>query len=78
MVLAADFRPDAPTAPNKLLYTIPEAASALGISRSATYNLITDGSLRAIKLRGSTRIPLQSLHKLMEAAPAFTSIKMAG
>ncbi|GAB2816515.1 hypothetical protein GCM10022221_13140 [Actinocorallia aurea] len=57
----------------KLLLTVPEAASALGISRSKLYQLLTTGTVRSIRIDGSRRIPLAALnayvdHLMEEAA----------
>lgn len=56
----------------KLLLTVPEAAAALGISRSKLYQLIAAGTVRAVRIDGSRRVPVESLttyiHQLMEEA----------
>jgi excisionase family DNA binding protein len=56
----------------KLLLTVPEAAAALGISRSKLYQLLTTGAVRSIRIDGSRRIPVTALnayvHQLMEEA----------
>lgn len=40
---------------DRLLYKPEEAAEALAIGRSTVYELMAEGSLKYIKLRGSTR-----------------------
>jgi excisionase family DNA binding protein len=56
----------------KLLLTVPEAAAALGISRSKLYQLIATGTVRSVRIDGSRRVPVESLttyiHQLMEEA----------
>jgi excisionase family DNA binding protein len=45
----------------KLLLTVPEAAEALGISRSKLYQLISAGLIRSIRIDGSRRVPVDAL-----------------
>jgi excisionase family DNA binding protein len=56
----------------KLLLTVPEAAEALGISRSKLYQLISAGTIRSVRIDGSRRVPVDSLttyiNQLMEEA----------
>jgi excisionase family DNA binding protein len=56
----------------KLLLTVPEAAAALGISRSKLYQLIAAGTVRSVRIDGARRVPVESLtsyiHQLMEEA----------
>lgn len=56
----------------KLLLTVPEAATALAISRSKLYELIASGVIRSVRIDGSRRIPLDALtayvNALMEGA----------
>lgn len=56
----------------KLLLTVPEAAAALGISRSKLYELIKAGAIASLRIDGSRRIPHRSLtayiDQLMEEA----------
>jgi excisionase family DNA binding protein len=56
----------------KLLLTVPEAAEALGISRSKLYQLISAGVVRSVRIDGSRRVPVESLtayiKQLMEEA----------
>lgn len=54
----------------KLAYRLPEAASALGVSRSSVYRLIASGELRAAKVGGSTVIPKYELEALLAPARA--------
>jgi excisionase family DNA binding protein len=39
-----------------LVYTVPQAAEALAVSRSTVYRLIADGLLETIKVRSRTRV----------------------
>ncbi|MFF3671099.1 helix-turn-helix domain-containing protein [Microtetraspora malaysiensis] len=45
-----------------LLLTVPEAADALAISRSKLYQLIASGAVDSIRIDGSRRVPVASLH----------------
>jgi excisionase family DNA binding protein len=45
----------------KLLLTVPEAAEALGISRSKLYQLLSAGAIRSIRIDGSRRVPVEAL-----------------
>ncbi|WP_433351694.1 helix-turn-helix domain-containing protein [Microtetraspora malaysiensis] len=45
-----------------LLLTVPEAADALAISRSKLYQLIASGAVSSIRIDGSRRVPVASLH----------------
>lgn len=46
---------------SRLLLTVPEAATALGVSRSKVYELITRRSLRSLRLDGCRRVPVEAL-----------------
>jgi excisionase family DNA binding protein len=45
----------------KLLLTVPEAAEALGLSRSKLYQLLSAGTIRSIRIDGSRRVPVEAL-----------------
>ena len=64
----------------RLTYTIPEAAQAIGIGKSILYRLINDGELRTIRLGKRVLIPRASILELLgmsavastaEEAPRF-------
>lgn len=46
---------------SRLLLTVPEAATALGLSRSKVYELITRRAVRSIRIDGSRRVPIEAL-----------------
>jgi excisionase family DNA binding protein len=46
---------------DKLLLTAPEAARALGISRSKLYELLRDGEIRSVRIGRSRRVPWAAL-----------------
>jgi excisionase family DNA binding protein len=50
----------------KLLLSVPEAAEALGVSRSHLYNLIQSGKLPVIRLGASVRVPRRWLEEFVE------------
>ncbi len=45
------------------LLTIPQASSALGVSRSTIYRLIASGHLRSVQVRGCRRIASRDLDR---------------
>ncbi len=48
-----------------LLLTVPEAASRLGISRSAAYALIGQGRLKVVHLGRSVRVPASVVERFV-------------
>jgi excisionase family DNA binding protein len=48
-------------APVKLLLTIPETSDALGLGRSAVYELLLLGEIASIKIGRARRVPLKAL-----------------
>jgi excisionase family DNA binding protein len=46
---------------SKLLLTVPEAATALGISRSKLYELIKAGTIASLRIDNCRRIPYRAL-----------------
>lgn len=46
---------------SKLLLTVPEAATALAISRSKLYELMASGMIRSVRIDGSRRVPVEAL-----------------
>lgn len=55
---------------DKLLYSIPDAGRVIGRkSRSAVYQLIHEGKLRAVRAGGRTLIPRQSLEEYAAGLP---------
>ncbi len=51
---------------DRLLFTVPEAAEMLGISRSHLYQLIQSGKLPVVRLGTSVRIPRVWLERYIE------------
>jgi excisionase family DNA binding protein len=49
----------------KLAWRVPEAAAALGLGRSKTYELIRKGEIPTIMLGGVLRIPADALRRLI-------------
>jgi excisionase family DNA binding protein len=45
----------------KLLLTVSEAATTLGISRSKLYELIKAGTVASLRIDGSRRVPYRAL-----------------
>lgn len=52
----------------KKLLTVVEASIQLGLSRTVTYQLIRDGSLRSIKVKRSRRVPVREIDAYIERA----------
>jgi excisionase family DNA binding protein len=51
------------------LFTPDEAADALNIHRATIYELLKEGSLVSVKLRGSTRIKATELARFCASLP---------
>lgn len=49
----------------RLTYRVHEAAAALGISRSRCYQLVAQGTIPAIRIGASIRIPVAELHAMI-------------
>jgi excisionase family DNA binding protein len=60
-------RPDIP--PEKLAFTMKEAAAALGIGRTTLWQAISDGKLAALKLGSRTLIPADALRQWVASMP---------
>jgi excisionase family DNA binding protein len=56
--------PDAPI--RKLLYRVPEACEATGLSRATLYELIARGEIDVIHVGTAVRIPVASLEGWLE------------
>lgn len=50
-----------------VMLTVAEAAQALRIGRTRTYDLIRLGKLESVKVFGSRRIPVDALHAFVKA-----------
>ena len=71
--------PDAPSVtpapppeipPEKLTYTMKEAAAALGVGRTTLWRAISDGKLAALKLGSRTLIPADALPQWVASMPS--------
>ena len=49
-----------------LVYTVPEVAKLLKISRKGVYNLINRGTLKAVKIGGVLRIRKEEIDRLLD------------
>lgn len=49
------------------LYTVPQAAAALNIGRTVTYELIRTGRLRSVKIGNLRRVPAAALDEFVAA-----------
>jgi excisionase family DNA binding protein len=52
---------------SRLLYRISEAASALGLSRTKVYELISSGALPAVRIDGARRIKAADLEAFVRS-----------
>ena len=52
---------------DRLLYRIPEAAEAMGVSRAKGYELAARGLIPTIRLDGCLRVPVDALRVWIEA-----------
>lgn len=50
----------------KLAYNIQETGKMLSVSKSTIYNLIQDGSLKAVKIRGAMRVTHDAILAYLE------------
>jgi len=62
----------------KSLFKVAEVAEATGCSKRTVCRWIADGSLRAVKLGGSTRVIAEDLAAFIAAAPARTPATQGG
>lgn len=54
--------------PDRLTYSVAEAAHALGVSRGTVYNRVRDGSLKTFRWAGRTLIRADDLQAAIDAA----------
>jgi excisionase family DNA binding protein len=62
----------------KLLLTVAEAATALGLCRSAVYELLLTGAIPSVKIGRARRIPLKGLEDFVTShliTPNMTSAR---
>jgi excisionase family DNA binding protein len=52
---------------SRLLYRVSEAASALGLSRTKVYELISSGTLPAVRIDGARRIKAADLEAFVRS-----------
>lgn len=62
--------PDDTTPPERLAYTVEEAAETLGISRALMYRLIASGDIATVKFRSSRRITPEALRDFLASKAA--------
>lgn len=56
--------------PEKLAYTMKEAAAALGIGRTTLWRAVSEGQLAALKLGSRTLIPADALRQWVGSMPS--------
>jgi excisionase family DNA binding protein len=62
---------------DKLLLRIEEAAEALSLGRSKTYELIQDGRLRVVKIGRATRVPVDAVRDFERQLAAESTTPVA-
>ena len=55
-------------APQRMVYTVSEAAEILSVSNGTVYNLIKEGQFKALRIGYSIRIPKKSFEEWLYAA----------
>lgn len=55
-----------PTEAQPLLLTVRQVASELQIGRNTAYELIAEGTIPTVKIRGSIRVPRAALERWVE------------
>lgn len=60
--------------PEKLLYRINDAASALGISRAKLYQLIADGHVKPVHIGRAVLIPAAELERYVRELQARVGV----
>lgn len=64
--------PAADLTPDKLMYTVKEAAAAIGVGRTTLYKALSSGTLSAVKLGNRTLIPADGLRRWINSWPERT------
>lgn len=54
---------------SEILISVGEFARRLGIGRTKAYALLSSGTVRAVKIGRSTRIPTSEIDKVLAALP---------
>jgi len=57
---------DMATRPVRRVFSVPESAEILGISRSTAYELVGAGKLRSIRLGRRILVPMRAIEALIE------------
>ena len=57
-----------PAHPYAISYSADEAAKVIGVSRAFVYDLMAEGKLQSIKLKGKRLIPRAALEQLLTEA----------
>lgn len=58
-----------PPAVDKIAYNVLEAAAAIGVGKTAVWEMLADGTIQAKKFRGRTLIPRSELERIIAEAP---------
>lgn len=59
-------QPVRPSEPAPLLFTIPQAATLLGVGRSTAYELITTGQLEVVHIGRCARVPADAIEEFVQ------------
>jgi excisionase family DNA binding protein len=58
---------------DRLLWTVPEAAKALGMSKNSVYDLIRDDRFPHVRIGSRIRVPVAGLHEWLQNNTAGSS-----
>ncbi|HKY14104.1 MAG TPA: helix-turn-helix domain-containing protein [Microthrixaceae bacterium] len=56
-----------------LLVRVTEAARRLGIGRTKTYELISDGRLEVVRIDGAVRVPVEAIEQFVSSSRALAA-----
>jgi len=68
---------DPTTAERVLLLRVTEAARVLGLGRTKTYELISDGRLEVVRIDGAVRIPAEAVEQFVAERRAASDVRAA-
>lgn len=67
-----------PVATPPIVFTVPQVAAALEVSRSTIYRIIAEGMLESVQVRGMTRIRPAAIERYLDALERSTRETVAG
>ena len=67
-----------PVATTPIVFTVPQVASALQVSRSTAYRIIDEGMLESVLVRGMIRVRPAAIQSYLDALEHSTLETVAG